>query len=70
MAKPKVTTNCVANHYSASCERIVEISGSRGSGALVSIVESEDGGLHVHIYRRERCGVSFSADSKTLANAQ
>lgn len=58
MTKPTVSVRCVANHYSAPSERIVEISGRHGAGALISIVENDDG-LNVYVYRRERCKVSF-----------
>lgn len=59
--KPTINTRCVANRYSAASERIIEISGRHGAGALISIVENDDG-LNVYIYRRERCMATVAPD--------
>lgn len=55
--KPTVTVRCVANQYAAPNERIIEISGRHGAGALISIIENDDG-LNVYVYRCERTAVS------------
>jgi hypothetical protein len=44
MKKPKVITNCVANHYSDPDQRIVELS-SDGGGGLISLYVSEVDGV-------------------------
>ena len=50
--KPKVVTNCIANHYTGSNERIVEFSHANGGG-LISIFAHDDGTLTVDIYRTD-----------------
>lgn len=49
MAKPSVSTRCVANAHTAANERIVEFSSSVGGG-LISFREV-DGRLIVDVYR-------------------
>lgn len=48
--KPRVTVKCVADHYAASNERILEISGPNG-GCLISLRNTTDGKLVVEAYR-------------------
>lgn len=55
MRKPRVITRCVANHYTAANERIIEFSnGERGSethkGGLISFRNMPDGTLRVDVY--------------------
>jgi hypothetical protein len=54
MKKPEVIVKCVANTYSAPNERIVEVSGERGAGCLISIRQHDNGELSVAVYRPER----------------
>ena len=50
--KPKVTVNCVANHYAMPSERIIEVSDrDTGKGLLISIRSGADGELLVEPYR-------------------
>jgi len=57
MAKPKVSSRCVANNYAAPNERIIELSNGAGIGCLVSVRNMPDGTLSVQVYRRD-AGVS------------
>lgn len=52
MAKPKVTTNPVANNYAGPNERIVEYSTRSGLGGLIAFRETDDG-LTVDLYRHD-----------------
>lgn len=52
--KPKVSTKCIANHYAAPNERIIEYSANHGNlGGLISFTVSEDGKLTVCLYRHD-----------------
>jgi hypothetical protein len=52
MPKPRVTTNCVANRYSARNERIIEFKDDEtDKGGLISIRRMDDGTLVVDVYR-------------------
>ncbi|WP_431881925.1 hypothetical protein [Micromonospora chalcea] len=53
MPKPRVTTNCVANGYAGPDERIVEVSGQRGKGCLISIRNRPDGTVSIDVHRRD-----------------
>lgn len=59
MAKPKVNTACVANHYADSTERIIEVTGQGDKGCLIAIRNRPDGTVGVDVYRRDR-GVEVS----------
>jgi hypothetical protein len=63
MSKPNVNARCVAGRYAGPNERIIEISGRHSAGALISIVENDDG-LNVYVYRRERCKVAFEPNEQ------
>jgi hypothetical protein len=63
--KPTINTRCVASHYSAPNERILEISGRHGAGALISIIENDDG-INVYVYRRDRCEVNAAPLSREV----
>ena len=57
--KPKVITNCVADHYSGRNEKIIEYTfggdGSGGSiGGLISFIVLDDGTPMVQLYRQDR----------------
>lgn len=49
MAKPRVSTKCVANGYTGPNERIVEFSSANGGG-LIAFRETPDGHLLISIY--------------------
>lgn len=50
--KPSVHTKCVANHYAAPNERIIEFSvGNDGTGGLIAFRLANDGTLMVDVYR-------------------
>lgn len=52
MPKPTVTTNPVANRYSAPRERIIEFfDRATQKGGLISLMGKEDGTLSVQVYR-------------------
>jgi hypothetical protein len=56
-SKPKVNTNCVADRYAGTAEKIVEIS-SPGGGCLISLQlrNVPNGGghtLHVNVYNAD-----------------
>lgn len=69
MRKPRVTTNPVANRYSSPNERIVEYSaGESGAGGLISLTVTEDGRLHVHLYRHDALVTISVADPPTDSN--
>ena len=54
MRKPRVTVNCVANHYAGRGERIIEFFSDRAqAGGLISIREADDGRLIVDVYRHD-----------------
>ena len=50
--KPKITLNCVANHYAEPNERIIEFSHENGGG-LVSFSVLNNGNLLVSVYRQD-----------------
>ena len=53
MPKPRIVTNCVANHYAAPNERIIEFDGTdRDHGGLISIRIMDDGRMRVDVYRQ------------------
>lgn len=51
MSKPSVNTRCVADQSAGRNEKIIEIS-SDGAGCLISLNETDDGGLRIEVYRR------------------
>ena len=53
MSKPRVITNCVANHYAGPTERIIEYSFPDGSGGLISLFVDSDGNPRVDLYRHD-----------------
>lgn len=63
MAKPKVSSRCVANNYAAPNERIIELSNGAGIDCLVSVRNMPDGTLSVQVYR---CDAGVSVE---VANA-
>ena len=62
MRKPKVLLKCVANAYAGQNERIIEISGARGRGCLVSIRDMGADGLRLDVYRRDGVEVIVGAE--------
>jgi hypothetical protein len=52
MPKPRVLLKCVANHYAARDERIIEFSFSDGSGGLIAFHEEETN--LVNVYRVDK----------------
>lgn len=59
MSKPKVTINCVANHYASPDERIIEFlgkgsDGKRLGGLIRFFVSPYSGRLYVDVYRQDR----------------
>ena len=52
MAKPKVTTNPVANQYASENQRIVEYS-SKAGGGLIAFTVTDDGRLVVDLYQHD-----------------
>jgi hypothetical protein len=57
--KPRVLLKCVANHYAATGERIIEFGGDAGSGGLISF-RMVNGRLVVNVYRTENTTVKVS----------
>jgi hypothetical protein len=50
--KPSVKLKCVANSYASPNERIIEISGRDGEGALISVRNCDDDGkVLISVYR-------------------
>ncbi|HPW22200.1 MAG TPA: hypothetical protein PLE61_15475 [Vicinamibacterales bacterium] len=49
----KITTNCAANHYTGSNERIVEYSSPHGGGLIAFRSDEESGVLRVDLYRHD-----------------
>ncbi len=47
--KPRIITDCVANHYAGPDERIIEVADGHGNGALIAVSASATG-LVVDIY--------------------
>lgn len=60
MKKPSINTRCVANHYAAPNERIIEFSNANGGGGLISFRTAEDGSIVVEVYRQENTVVHVS----------
>jgi hypothetical protein len=53
LVRPKVTLNCVADHYSMSKERIIEFTFPDGSGGLIQFYGSETGENRIVIYNHD-----------------
>jgi hypothetical protein len=57
MARPKrpsVTVPCVADHYHAPAQRIIEFTFPSGNGGLISFSTKADGTDVVEVYRHDR----------------
>jgi hypothetical protein len=52
MKKPKVLTKCVANHYAAPNERIIEFT-NEVCGGLIGLRTMPDGSLAVNVYQQD-----------------
>lgn len=47
--KPSITVRSVADNYAMANERIIEVSGDQGAGALISIAKAADGSLSIQV---------------------
>jgi hypothetical protein len=52
MAKPKVTTNAVANLYAGPTERIIEFSSEKGGGLISLQVVGDE--LRLYVYQQDK----------------
>lgn len=67
MRKPAVLTKCVANAYTSSNERIIEVSDREtGLGCLISIRRLPNGNLSIEPYRGD-AGVFVRVGGKDIA---
>lgn len=62
MKKPRVITSCVASHYAAPNQRIIEFSSEAGGGLISFVVR--DGKLVIDIYRTDSTVVVKGVASK------